>query len=426
MERIILVTTVGGTPEPVAYSLQHWKPARTFFLASAQTAALVGEQVLPALPEASRKQMAGTSQVIELNDVENIQSMVDQLLPLQNDLLAWKKEHPGARLIVDLTGGTKPMSSALTLCASLWGATISYVGGKQRDKEGVGIVTKGQEQLRDNVHPWDALQMIAVQQALGFLAKNEFGAAVELLRDTLLKVHRKDVKERLTALLSVAIALDHWDRFDIGGALRETRFALRQGDELAHVMGKTAAEKMAAALNTLVPHWEAIERGRGNNPWELYPTRALLADLLANAGRRMQAGRWDDAVARMYRTVEAAAQWHLHELGVWQAGKYITANVPLEARQKMPDVFNGSGKEFKLGVSSAWALIGHMDPQRAMAFHASGLGGKHAKLLKARNNSILAHGTRPIEEKDAKALYEAVERLVGEAGPLPRSPFQAP
>jgi len=318
----------------------------------------------------------------------------------------------------------KPMSAALTLCATLWEATISYVGGKQRDKEGVGVVTKGQEQLRDTLHPWDALQMIAVQQALGFLAKNEFGAAVELLKDTLLKVRRKDVKDRLMALLTVALALDHWDRFDIPGALRETRFVRSKREELAAVLGHVEADKVVAALNALVTHWEAIEQGRGEQPWELDPTRALLADLLANAKRRMHAGRWDDAVARMYRTVEAAAQWHLHELGIWAKGKYIAANVPDEVKVRMPKEFRGADTEFKLGVSAAWTLIGHMDPERAKAFKDSGLGGR-SKLLKARNNSILAHGTRPMEEKDANALLEAIEVLLGEIEPLPRSPFQA-
>lgn len=423
---VLLIITVGGTAEPVAFSIGHWKPDHTWFLASKETAPLVESKVLPMLAPSLRKRVQQAHITLEMGNAQDIQDLVDQILVQSDAIARWKREHPQGRVVVDITGGYKPMSAASLLCASGWGASISYVGGDLRSKDGLGVVATGQEQMHiAEQHPWDVLQRVALQQALTFLRKNEFGAAVDLLRDTQLKVHRRELKDQLEAMITVVAALDCWDRFDIAGALRESRFALNKGKELALLIGQAEAEKAVAGLQALVPHWEAIEQGRGEQPLELEPTRALLADLLANAKRRMHAGRWDDAVARMYRTVEAAAQWHLHELGIWKKGKYSVEKVPKEVRLRMPEVFKDDRKEFKLGVSAAWTLIGHMAPERAKAFKESGLGGERSNLLKARNNSILAHGTRPMEEKDANALLEAIEILLGEKEPLPRSPFQA-
>ncbi|OQX91368.1 MAG: hypothetical protein B6D58_08485, partial [candidate division Zixibacteria bacterium 4484_95] len=50
-------------------------------------------------------------------------------------------------IVIDLTGGTKQMSAALALAATEQGLKVSYVGGEERTKDGLGTVVSGTEKI---------------------------------------------------------------------------------------------------------------------------------------------------------------------------------------------------------------------------------------------------------------------------------------
>lgn len=76
---------------------------------------------------------------------------------------------------------------------------------------------------------------------------------------------------------------------------------------VAEAWGHGAKVRVLRGLEEGLPHLEAVVVAGGK------PTFALLQDLLANAERRAELGRFDDALARLYRALELAAEADIHE-----------------------------------------------------------------------------------------------------------------
>ncbi len=197
---------------------------------------------------------------------------------------------------VDFTGGTKPMSSGLVLAAVHSGCkSLSYVGGSTRDeagrvKRGAGIV-KAVPPLQIN------LELIADRLVDDFNSLR-FGAcraAVDWAESRI----DYSMAPRLRAARVLASFYEAWDRFDHAGA-----------DGVAKEVKE--AEKtwgLDTQKNRYVVH--VLAKAKQNPPDELLGddnAELLMADIYANALRRADEGRYDDAVARLYRLTELVAQ----------------------------------------------------------------------------------------------------------------------
>lgn len=122
---------------------------------------------------------------------------------------------------------------------------------------------------------------------------------------------------------------------------------------------------------------------------------ARLLDLWRNAERRAAQGRYDDAVARVYRLLEWSAQWLLRSRCGIDTGNVQAEQIP----PGMNLTPNHKGK-ISVGLRTAWELLAYYQPDSP----ASGffLAEQNALIgwLKIRNESILAHGFRPVSEND--------------------------
>ena len=135
-----------------------------------------------------------------------------------------------------------------------------------------------------------------------------------------------------------------------------------------------------------------------------------MLDLLCNARRRKAEGRYDDAVARLYRAVEALAQDQLRrEHGIADTGKVPLDRVPLSLRARYP----ADAAELKLGLQEAYLLLSELGDPLGQRF--AGLGWhepKHSPLT-ARNQSILAHGFAPVGATIFESLWRGCLALAG-------------
>lgn len=155
-------------------------------------------------------------------------------------------------------------------------------------------------------------------------------------------------------------------------------------------------------------------------------TRARVIDLLANAYRRWQERRLDDAVARLYRAVEALAQDRLRAIH----GIADTGNVPLE---RLPEPLRSEKAAactegtVKLALQDDYALLRALGDELGQRFYTSHLAERERSPLQARNRSILAHGFAPVSEKDFQNLWQAALSLAGiETSHLPAFPRLGP
>lgn len=289
-----MIISVGGTPQPIIKSICEYKPEFISFFASQDTCELVAS-----IKAEINKNGINTKSEITLadniNDLLHCHEKAEEAVE-RVTLKGYKKED----VIVDYTGGTKNMSVALALAAISHGFSFSYVGGKERTKEGVGIVVNGQEEIYPSVNPWDFLA-IEERKKIAILFNTYQFKAAKNLTDALLEKTTK-FKSLFKKIGFLIEGYYEWDLFRHQKALDV--FKRAKIEEILETDDKFI-KAFAKAAET---NWLFLEEIVKN---EKKPSGLLILDLYANAERRFNEGKVDDAVLRLYRLVEMIAQERL-------------------------------------------------------------------------------------------------------------------
>ena len=134
----------------------------------------------------------------------------------------------------------------------------------------------------------------------------------------------------------------------------------------------------------------------------------LLADIFLNAERRAEEGKFDDAVARLYRLTEMIAQARLAAHGIDTSDVDIT-KVPGNLHAELEGHRNPRNKRIELPLFKSYEILSELGEEIGRAF----LHDNHLRhYLASRNNSVLAHGTDPVTQKDYTELHRDCGRLL--------------
>ncbi|RIK62290.1 MAG: TIGR02710 family CRISPR-associated protein [Planctomycetota bacterium] len=400
--QIFLICSVGGSPEPVAAALRHWRPARIRFLCSDQTRASIGAALDTAAAAGGPAISPGCVDETILRDPQDLQQSLRDLRPLDAHVQSWQQRGDEYAVVVDLTGGTKVMSASLALVARRWKCTFAYVGGQERDKNGVGEVVSGREIQFSRFNPWDALGYQAIDDAVAVFNHGGLAAAGTLLEGAVKKAGKLEVKRELSTLKAVVDAYAAWDRFDHTAAMQRFDDTLKNQNDLVAIFSQEAN----ALIERLGRHRARVAALAGQKE----PTKAWVEDLLHNARRRAAEFRVDDAVARLYRACEALAQVRLREHhGIGDTKSVSVECLPEELRA------GWAGRARKgcvmLGLRDAYALLSALRDDLGRRFEEMKLGDDQSPLF-ARNQSILAHGFEPVGENVYNQLHAKLCSLV--------------
>jgi CRISPR-associated protein (TIGR02710 family) len=413
---LLLVATVGGDPAPVIVSIQHWRPERLVLVPSTATRLSIDAQILPALAETGQRFPPGAVHIQELPGAEDLVDCVRRMRALDDEVERWRARGDDYEVVVDITGGTKCMSAALALCARRWPCRFSYVGGRARTKDGVGVVVRGEEKTLVAANPWDTLGYQAIEEFAGLFNQGAFGAAQAVAERTRNAGHDPGLKRTFATLAALAEAYGCWERFDHGAAANKLEDVLRNVNDLRAAL----RGDVHRLIDTLASHRARCRRLSENAEADL----VLVTDLVANARRRGQERRYDDAVARLYRAVEALAQIHLRTRHGIDTRRAALAALPPAMRET--HAARAKGGIVKLGLQEAYALLDELSDPLGSRFREIHLDSERSP-LGARNQSILAHGFAPVGEGVFRTFLEATLRLadVGEAD-LPSFPKLVP
>lgn len=212
---LLLVTTVGGTSEPLVKSLLEWRPDRVLLVASEQVRSQVNTVLREYADATGQRLNPGQYEVKLISDPEDLMGCVTAIRDLEPEVSAWVRRRGGDyAVVVDFTGGTKCMSAALALASQRWPCRYSYVGGVRRTKEGVGVVESGAERVVHSANPWDALGYQAVEDFIILFDQRSFEAAARVASRAKTRVEDPARKREMAALELLAQAFDSWDRFD--------------------------------------------------------------------------------------------------------------------------------------------------------------------------------------------------------------------
>lgn len=395
----LLICTVGGASEPIVATLRHWEPARVLLVHSADT-----KVSADSVTQEPGFLQPGSWDLMELHDAQDFGECVRQMQSLDEQVSAWQRKGAEYGIVVDFTGGTKCMSAALAVVSRRWPCAFSYVGGTERTKGGTGIVVPGKEQTLVAQNPWNALGYQAIEDGCLLFDQRAFDSAAKLL-DTARRAADEDaVKRLLSTWHQLCEGYGLWDRFQHNDAAQRITNVLKNATDVQAMLGATRSDSVVRRIKQ---HRETLQT-LAQQPL----SRAMVADLISNAGRRKHEGRYDDGVARLYRAIEATAQLALAE----GHGIPSTDDVTLDC---IPEALRGrwapraeDGK-LLLGLQDAFLLLDALGDPVGNAFKELGLHDPQRSPLTARNQSILAHGFRPVGCAVFERLWTAAMQLGG-------------
>lgn len=302
------------------------------------------------------------------------------------------------------------MSAALALVARRWVSEFIYVGGTERTKEGVGVVVSGREQILNSPNPWNSFGYQVAEDAILFFDQGNYLAAISYLDGALPKIDDPLAKRELSALKQLAEAYEHWDCFEHAKTVAKLRDVQKNFNDLVHLIHRDKDRSLLE--QTLSKHRHMVQLLAGSKL-----CTEMVLDLLANARRRARQGRYDDAVARLYRAIEAIAQLRLLEKYRIDSADVAVATLPENIRDKWGS--RAAGAKLQLALQADYELLADLGDDLAKSFSALGFDAKQSP-LGLRNTSILAHGFAPVGKNGFENLWEKTLTLCGvEEGQLP-------
>jgi CRISPR-associated protein (TIGR02710 family) len=297
---------------------------------------------------------------------------------------------PADDIEVDYTSGTKAMTSGLALAAVAHRCgTLSYIAGPRSS----GVVIGGAERLVP-IEPRRIWADERLATATELCRVQRFDAARELLGG-LHAAWLGEYETRLKdVLIHVAESYGAWDRFEYARAAGGLDKVLTADVDEAKPF-RPAAD-LPSRLIRLKPE-------RGHSP-------DRLADLFNNAGRRLEEGRYDDALARLYRLAEMLAQWILNKDFAIDTADVDVAKAPVSLKDRL-EAHRSTGGRILLGLDLDYQVLKALDHPVGRNFDEGDLKGIGV-LLKQRNVSLLAHGLTPICKNEVESLQEKLRALI--------------
>lgn len=309
-------------------------------------------------------------------------------------------------ILLDATGGTTPLRVGAALAAMMRNVKIvhqrvrrdRYVGGgwDKYSSEDIELLEMG--------NPLEDTGLLREGQAVDLFNMRDYSAAALVFEDVLDKVVGVERCLYYGGLVHLAKGYAAWDMADYGAALDHLSAAKRELN--VDFEDPALADRASSLLNRLAENQPFLgklqQKGRGHLSLE------KVVDMVENARRRiLDQGRYDDGVARLYRSVEMWHQWRLMSLYSLETERVKWEEVDKDARERFLELVQTKELPEGLGLRHA-RLLDHL------------LSGKvpedddatFQSLLSARNSSILAHGVDPISQRTAEKFLQYIDTLV--------------
>src|SRR5579875_1353395 len=279
----------------------------------------------------------------------------------------------------------------------------------------------GYERIRQFANPWRVYATERKKLAQALFKKHRYEGAAQILRNLPTETEERE-RELLGAVAEVAEAYARWDRFRHKEAVEKLK---RASDRLSQSSKLLGAEEpwlkdFAAQVERSLEQLQFIQqRTRNFEPGRRDP--ALAADLGACAERRIESDAFDDAVARLYRAIEMLGQCEFERVFNTDPSRADPERLPESLREEYRRKYRDDQDDgrLKLPLFAVFnALAKHGKTQLSQKFQES--LDELKKLLHARNESVLGHGTTPVKEATASKMLEFVRSWLPDNCPLPK------
>ena len=315
---------------------------------------------------------------IEINEIDSFKmyftAIKSKIEEIDNDY----------RVIIDYTSGTKTMTMSAAFASMLFHKKLIFTSGERKN----GIVLKGTEEINSqNLYlVYDELMISKIKELFNV---NRFESGKVLLGDV---VGLSDEKDAFVQLFE---AYEYFDNVNYELALENFDISL-----FSKTWPKLSGDfqKNMKALN--------IINTKNHGLKDYY----ILASMLNNARRRSEEFKYDDAIARLYRSLELIAQIKLKEYGINSSEVNLDKLKSKISEDYLNNLekFKDSNGKIKLGLLQDYLLLNELDDELGHFYVENQNILKN--ILKFRNNSILAHGLDSLTKDEFDIFNDFVKK----------------
>ncbi|WP_405265403.1 TIGR02710 family CRISPR-associated CARF protein [Methanobrevibacter sp.] len=290
-------------------------------------------------------------------------------------------------IIMDYTSGTKTMSAAMANCGMFYSKDLISVGGDRS----TGEVSRGTEIIHyQNIYKiYDKFALMRTRYNFN---ANRFRACIDILNYIIdLNIHKD-------SLLNLCKSYYAWDNMDFEEAYDNLRKVDVNQMEFTEI--KNDIKFNLKALGNIM-------NSKSVNLKNCY----ILASIINNSIRRSEEFKYDDAIARLYRSFELIAQIELTKYNL----KSSDIDVSILKQNNVSDEFindlektREDGK-IRIGLEKDFLLLNELGNDLGKYYIEN--NSKIKNLTQKRNKSILAHGLDSLTQKDFDEFLEIVLNL---------------
>ena len=412
-----LILTTGGTAEPLVEAIKKLNPDYISFVHSEDTEIIA----LDVSNSFSHKYLSNEMEFHNIDDPQEMHLVYDKVKEIIYDLK--KKDFD---IYLDFTGGTKSMVAGAILATTGDNIEYSYIGSDSnfgRDKDGVGIVKTGHEIFKPQEDPFELYAIEEIKNSKQFFNLHQFQAAIENLKIAKSKIQDNKINDEVKFYRGIMEFYDDWDKFK---DMKVSRLSiqLKHFPQVVDDLNKFNLDFIKQINNNIQFLNKKYSKDLPIEDRIIY----YLPDLLNNAKRRIEEGKYDDAVGRLYRANELIAQISIMQIGILDY-KLLEQKVFKINKDQLIDILdidspaldfvkNNHPYEFnnpkfhtvKLASNSSFQLLEKIESELNLSQNI-GIEYQNRKIfkqIKTRNTSILAHGLNPISSNNAKKLFDLI------------------
>lgn len=300
-----MILTVGTSYEPLVLSIQLFKPKKIFFLYTPNTEHFIDKVVKFCRLKNStyNKRMVREGEPL------------DVYKEIKAAYLSWNSPE---KIYIDLTGGTKAMSSAAAMAGVLIDVQLVYVGTNDYLID-FRKPKPGSERIQYITNPYEVFGDLEIEKAITLLNRYNYVGARERLELLKEKVPDPETRQQLSFMYLLTRVYEHWDalEFQQAHAFMERLIVELQRDAKLHnsfIMMDYIPKliKQKKILEVLVQIPAAV---KGYTRIEILKDKekmaALMFTLYSNALIREKQEKYDFSTLLLYRLLEMIEQRRL-------------------------------------------------------------------------------------------------------------------
>ena len=375
----VLAITLGGSSEPIIASIKAHDPNKVLFFVTTSPNGGSKKKLLEKIDgqESIIARTGLSSSKYEIHEIQFPDELTSCHRQMKEAMLNSAPPGEEYNRIADYTGGTKTMAVSLVIAALDLDWQLSIVRGERTD---LVKALNGTEIAR--LVPTSSLLLErTLNQAARLFNLGQYEAVESILRSFLSEEHTSEQEvTRVQCLLTLSRAFAAWDRFEHAQAL-----------PLLEAQARLVPQHVRSLR-------ELLSESKGSGYEKVW-------DLIENAQRRANQGRYDDAVLRLYRALEMFAQIRLRSQYGISTDDIKLDKLPTQARTAFNWQLAQKRNKITAGFYDAYRLLSDLGDPIGPIYNKWKDNTK--ELMSKRNRSILAHGEDPVGRgvwEEARAL----------------------